>query len=155
GLAWILATLASALFAGCLGAAILRLRGHYFAVGSIVIVELLRLVASTWRSLTNGGMGLNVTILPGGPEHAGMVFLYSMLGLAVIAFVTTVWVDRSRLGFGLRCINQNEDAASMVGIDVTLYKIAAFVLSATFVGAGGAIYASWVAYIDPPDVFNI
>jgi len=71
------------------------------------------------------------------------------------AFIATVLVDRGRLGFGLRCIQQNEDAADMVGVDVTRYKTAAFVLSAVFCGAIGAAYASWVAYISPVDSFSI
>jgi branched-chain amino acid transport system permease protein len=66
-----------------------------------------------------------------------------------------VLVDRSRLGFGLRCIRQNESAANMAGVDVSRLKITAFVLSATFVGTSGAIYASWVSYIDPTDTFTI
>jgi branched-chain amino acid transport system permease protein len=78
-----------------------------------------------------------------------------MLALALITFAVAVLVDRSRLGFGLRCIRQNESAANMAGVDVDRLKIAAFVLSATFVGSGGAIYASWVSYIDPTDIFTI
>jgi len=66
-----------------------------------------------------------------------------------------VLVDRGRLGFGLRCIQQNEDAADMVGIDTRRYKTAAFALSAVFCGAIGAAYASWVAYISPTDSFSI
>jgi branched-chain amino acid transport system permease protein len=64
-------------------------------------------------------------------------------------------VDRSRLGFGLRCIRQSESAANMLGVDVDRLKIAAFVLSAMFVGTSGAIYASWVSYIDPTDMFSV
>ena len=77
-----------------------------------------------------------------------------MLVLALTTFVTAIWVDRSWLGFGLRCIRQNESAANMLGIDVDRLKNMAFVLSATFVGAGGAIYASWVSYIDPTGSFR-
>ena len=89
------------------------------------------------------------------PTCIGRVFLYSMLAMMIVAFIMTVLVDRTRLGFGLRCIRQNEDAADMVGIDVTSYKTAAFTLSAMFCGTVGAIYASWVAYIDPSDAFSI
>jgi branched-chain amino acid transport system permease protein len=78
-----------------------------------------------------------------------------MLGLALVTFAVAVLVDRSRLGFGLRCIRQNESAANMAGVDVDRLKIAAFVLSATFVGTSGAIYASWVSYIDPTDTFTM
>jgi branched-chain amino acid transport system permease protein len=111
-------------------------------------------VASSWASLTGGGDGLNVRILEGGPDFIGRVFLFAMMAMMVLAFVVTVVVDRTRLGFGLRCIKQNEDAADMVGIDVTSYKTAAFTLSAMFCGTVGAIYASWVAYIDPSDAFS-
>ncbi len=153
--AWIGATAITGGFAALLGWGLLRMKGHYFAVGSISIVEVLRLVASSWSGLTGGGEGLNLPILRGGPEFAGQVFLYAMLVVMVIGFVVTVLVDRGRLGFGLRCIEQNEDAADMVGIDVTRYKTAAFTLSAWLCGTVGAISASWVAYIAPTDAFSI
>jgi branched-chain amino acid transport system permease protein len=152
---WLAATAIVAVFAASLGRAILRLKGHYFAIGSLAIVEVLRLGASSWASLTGGGDGLNVPILQGGPDYAGRVFLFSMMAMMVLSFIVTIAVDRTRLGFGLRCIRQNEDAADMVGIDVTSYKTAAFALSAMFCGTIGAIYASWVAYIDPSDAFSI
>ncbi len=153
--AWLAGAIVTATFAALLGLVILRMKGHYFAIGSIAIVEVLSLVASSWSGMTGGGEGLNVKFLPGGPEYIGRVFLYTMLTLMVAAFIATVLVDRGRLGFGLRCIQQNEDAADMVGIDVTRYKIYAFVLSAVFCGAVGAAYASWVAYISPGDSFSI
>lgn len=154
-LAWVGATLVTGVFAAFLGYGLLRMRGHYFAVGSISIVEVLRLTASSWSGLTGGGEGLNVPIMAGGPEFAGRVFLYAMLVVMVIAFVMTLLVERGRLGFGLRCIQQNEDAADMVGIDVRRYKTAGFTLSALFCGTVGAISASWVAYIAPGDAFSI
>jgi branched-chain amino acid transport system permease protein len=155
GLAWACAAVVTTVFAAVIGFAILRMRGHYFAIGSIALVEALMLVASILADLTGGGEGLNVKIMPGGPNYIGRVFLYTMLGIMLAAFITTVLVDRGRLGFGLRCIQQNEDAADMVGIDTRRYKTAAFALSAVFCGAIGAAYASWVAYISPSDSFSI
>ncbi|HUQ75516.1 MAG TPA: branched-chain amino acid ABC transporter permease [Burkholderiales bacterium] len=155
GLAWACAAVVTTVFAAVIGFAILRMRGHYFAIGSIALVEALMLVASILADLTGGGEGLNVKIMPGGPDYIGRVFLYTMLGIMLAAFITTVLVDRGRLGFGLRCIQQNEDAADMVGIDTRRYKTAAFALSAVFCGAIGAAYASWVAYISPSDSFSI
>lgn len=154
-LAWALATLFVTAFAVALGAIILRLKGHYFAIGSIAVVEVVRLVISSWGSLTGGGDGLNVPLLEGGPDRVASTVLYVMLAVMLAAFVATVLVDRARLGFGLRCINQNEDAADMVGIDTTRYKIMGYALSALFCGTVGAIYASWVGYIDPTDSFSI
>jgi branched-chain amino acid transport system permease protein len=155
GAAWAGAAIVVTVFAALLGFAILRMRGHYFAIASIALVEVLMLIASTFADFTGGGEGLNVKIMAGGPNFIGRVFLYTMLCIMLAAFIATVLVDRGRLGFGLRCIQQNEDAADMVGVDVTRYKTAAFALSAVFCGAIGAAYASWVAYISPVDSFSI
>lgn len=73
-----------------------------------------------------------------------------MLGLAAIAMAATLAVQHGRLGFGLRCIQQNESAADMLGVNTTATKTSAFALSAVFTGIAGAIYASWVNYIEPP-----
>ncbi|MFC3226455.1 branched-chain amino acid ABC transporter permease [Marinibaculum pumilum] len=154
-LAWALATLFVCAIAAALGAIILRLRGHYFAIGSITIVELTRLVVSSWGSLTGGGDGLNVPLMQGTPDMVAAQVLYVMLAVMLAAFATTLAVARGRLGFGLQCIHQNEDAADMVGVDTTRFKIAAYTLSALFCGTVGAVYASWVGYIDPTDSFSI
>jgi branched-chain amino acid transport system permease protein len=154
-LAWGVATLFVGAFAAALGGIILRLRGHYFAIGSIGIVEVVRLVISSWGSLTGGGDGLNLPLLSGGPNAVARIFLVVMVTLMIVTFLITAYVDRSRLGFGLRCIQQNEDAANMAGVNITLYKVIAYTLSALFCGTVGAAYASWTGYIDPTDSFSI
>lgn len=153
--AWVLATVAVGAFAAALGAILLRLRGHYFAIGSIAVVEICRLVVSSWGDVTGGGNGLNVPLLRWSPSEVSSFFLLVMLVLMIITFAMNVFIDRSRLGFGLKCIRQNEDAASMVGVNTTLYKVMAFTLSALVCGTVGAVYASWVGYIDPTDSFQI
>lgn len=154
-LAWAFATVMVGMFAALLGAIILRLRGHYFAIGSIAVVEVCRLVISSWSSLTGGGDGLNLPLMHWPPEQLMRFFLFVMIGILVLALAVAAWVDRSRLGFGLRCIHQNEDAAAMVGVDTTLYKVAAYTLSAVFCATAGAAYASWTGYIDPTESFQI
>jgi len=153
--AWLFATVLVGAFAALFGAIILRLRGHYFAIASFGVVEVVRLVISSWGSLTGGGDGLNVPLVTGSPNAVAQTFLVVMIALMLIVFVVTVVVDRSRLGFGLRCIQQNEDAADMVGVDTTRYKVIAFALSAMFCGTIGAAYASWTGYIDPSDSFSV
>jgi branched-chain amino acid transport system permease protein len=64
-------------------------------------------------------------------------------------------VSSSRIGFGLFCVRQNEAASQMIGLNTTLYKSVAFGLSTCFVGAAGGVYAAWIHYIDPTDVFDI
>jgi len=154
-LAWLFATVLVGAFAAGLGAIILRLRGHYFAIGSIGIVEVTRLIVSSWGGLTGGGDGLNVPLLGGGPDLVAQTFLAVMIVIMIMVFAVTVFVDKGRFGFGLRCIEQNEDAADMVGVDTTRYKVYAYTLSAMFCGTTGAAYASWVGYIDPNDSFSI
>jgi branched-chain amino acid transport system permease protein len=155
-LAWTIAGIAALLFAALLGVALLRLRGHYFAIASLVVAEVLRELVNSATDLTGGGMGLNLPV----PRMASVqaqaaLFFYAMLAVCAAAFAATLLVTHSKLGFGLRCIRQNEAAADMIGINTTLYKVAAFMLSALFVGMAGAIYASWVHYIEPPDVFDV
>lgn len=153
--AWGFGAFVAASFAGLLGFVLLRLRGHYFAIASLVVAEVLREIVNSATDITGGGMGLNLPIMRMEVDTLAQLFYFSMLSLAAITQLTTVIVSRHRLGFGLRCIQQNEDAANMLGVDTTLYKNLAFVLSAVFVGAAGAFYASWVNYIDPTDVFDL
>ena len=154
-LAWLLAGFVAGVFALVMGAAILHLKGHYFAIASLVLAEVLLEITTSWTSLTGGGMGLNLPVIRMSVDAQARLFLWSMLGLAGLTFLMSWYVASSRIGFALRCIRQNEDASSMVGVDTTFYKIIAFVLSALFVGAAGALYASWVFYIEPPDVYSI
>jgi branched-chain amino acid transport system permease protein len=153
----ILATLiASFVFAGLLGAVLLRLRGHYFAIASLSLVEVLRELVNNATDLTGGGMGLNIPLASGSGILADAIFFfYVMWGLLLATALMLIVLSASKLGFGLVCIRQNETAANMIGLNATLYKSVAFGLSACFVGAAGGLYAAWVHYIDPSDVFDI
>lgn len=155
GLAWFCAALAGMVMAAVMGYALLRLKGHYFAIGTIAAVEVCREISSNWTDLTGGAIGLNLPILAGSPDFIGRFFFLAMLGLALIAFLVTIYVSASRFGFGLRCIRQNEQAASMVGINVFQYKVSAFILSGVLASTAGGIYASMVAFIEPKDAFNL
>jgi branched-chain amino acid transport system permease protein len=154
-LAWIAAGIAGGAFAAILGSILLGLRGHYFAIGTIAVVEVMREVAGNWESLTGGAIGMNVPIVAGSPRGVGMFFYFAMWGLVLISFVMTLIIARSKFGFGLRCIRQNENAASMVGINVFQLKVSAFVISGVIVAVAGAVYGSMVAYLEPKDVFNV
>jgi len=155
GLAWAAAATGGAVFAALLGSVLLGLRGHYFAIGTIAVVEVMREVANNWEALTGGTNGLNIPILPGTPRDVGIFFYLVMWALVAMSFVLTGLIAKSKFGFGLNCIRQNESAASMVGINVFRTKCAAFIVSGFIVATGGAVYASMVAFIEPKDVFNV
>lgn len=153
--AWLVAGVVAAIFAVLLGLPILRLKGHYFAIASLALVEISREVVNTGGDITGGGMGMNLPFLSQPPEAQAQMFYLAMLGLAVLITIAAILVDHGRLGFAFRCIQQNEDAAIVVGVDTRWYKTIAFVLSAFFTAIAGAIYANWVQYIEPSDVFDI
>ena len=140
-----------------LGAILLRLRGHYFAIASLAVAEVLRELTNAATDLTGGGMGLNIPLssVVTSVEGEARFFFFAMWALLVVTLVVVVAVERSKLGFGLRCIRQNESAADMIGVHATLYKSLAFALSGIFVAMAGVLYAGWVHYIEPPDVYDI
>ena len=69
-----------------------------------------------------------------------------------VVFAALIW--RSRLGWAMRCIEQNEDASIVLGVNTLTAKVAGFVASAATAGLAGAIYATWIGYIDPTDAFD-
>lgn len=154
-LAWAFAGLAAALLALAVGWVVLRLRGHYFAIASLTVVIVLRLVATNWTELTGGGMGLSLPVLTTGVVEQARLFFVAEAMLAALAVVVASLVARSGFGFALACIRQNETAAGQLGLDARLTKAAAFALSAAIAGPAGAIYASQTFYIEPGDVFDV
>src|SRR5690606_19004477 len=91
----------------------------------------------------------------GGVNEQARFYFLAMFTMAVLALLISWLVSRSRLGVALQCIEQNEDAAQVIGIDTRASKVAVFMLSGLLAGATGAVYASWVTYIDPTDVYDI
>jgi branched-chain amino acid transport system permease protein len=153
--AWCAGAVTASLFALLIGPAILRLRGHYFAVASLVLAPVLRELVNGATDLTGGGMGLN---LPGSTalsvDATARLYYAVMLAAAVATVAFAVLIARSRLGWALRCIEQNEDASTVLGVNTLTAKVAAFAASAAPAGLAGGIYATWIGYIDPTDVFD-
>jgi branched-chain amino acid transport system permease protein len=153
--AWLAGAAIAGVFALCIGPAILRLRGHYFAVASLVLAPVLREIVNSATTLTGGGMGLNLpasAVLP--VAEMARLYYVSMLMAASATVGLAIFIAHSRLGWALRCIEQNEDAAAVLGINALAAKVTAFAASAATAGLAGAIYATWIGYIDPSDVFN-
>jgi branched-chain amino acid transport system permease protein len=154
-LAWLCGAAAAMVFSLVVGPAILRLRGHYFAVASLVLAAVLREITNAATGLTGGGMGLNLPTAGGGNVDAQTRLYYvSMLAAALmtVGLATLIW--RSRWGWAMRCVEQNEDAAVVLGVNTLATKILAFAVSAGTAGLVGAIYATWIGYIDPTDAFD-
>ena len=83
------------------------------------------------------------------------LFYEASLGLLVLVTATVAWIARSRFGFGLIAIRENEEAAAVMGVNTTLYKVAAFALAGFFSALAGGIHAYWITFIDPVSAFDI
>ncbi len=146
------------LFAVLMGIPILRLRGHYFAIATLGVAEGMREVVVNAEGLTGGNSGITVPAvgaraITSYPGNTGFYYYFLVLALLAIA---VVWVvSRSRFGYGLRAIAQDEEAAAAAGINTTRLKIAAFALSGLLTAMAGAIYAFQQVTIYPPRLFDV
>lgn len=143
-----LALVIAAGFAFLLGLPVLRLRGHYFAIATLGVAEALgEFVASKNVGATAGEISLSPP--PIDYHIAYNLFFYGFLALALVSLLGTVWLSRSRMGFALVAIRENELAAEALGISTYWYKVSAFVLSAMPTALAGGLFAYWQLAFDP------
>jgi branched-chain amino acid transport system permease protein len=141
--------LVAAGFAALVGAAVLHLRGAYFAVITFGLGELVRHSITYYEKAYEGTVG---RIIAEAPESTTVY--WTVLVVAAAATATALAVRESRLGLALRGIGSDEERAQTLGVNARRSKILAFALSAFFAGALGAAMAVRWTYIDPPTVFN-
>jgi branched-chain amino acid transport system permease protein len=142
--------LLAALVAALIGLPILRLKGHYFAIATLGVAEALWQVADTWDSLTEGSTGIDLPL-----RTDGRFFYYTALAF-VVAGIGATWVfARSKLGMGCVAIREDQDAARMLGIDTTLFKVVAYAISAVFAALAGGLTAYQNIHVTPGDFFKI
>ena len=143
-----------ALLAACvailLGLPILRLKGHYFAIATLGVAEALAQVADTWDSVTEGSTGIDLPI-----RSDGEFFYYTALGFVILGLFATWAFSRSKLGYGCVAIREDQDAARMLGVNTTLFKVAAYAISAVFAAVAGGITAYQNVHVTPGDFFKI
>jgi branched-chain amino acid transport system permease protein len=139
-----------AVFAALIGFPLLRLRGHYFAIATlgtgVAVGEVIKNI-----DFLGGATGLFPPIM----RRADLLFFYLMSGAAVLTLAVTWFILRSRFGYGLIAIRENEEAARVLGVNTTYYKVAAFTISAALTGLAGGIYAQWYSFINQEGVFGI
>jgi branched-chain amino acid transport system permease protein len=143
------APLVAAIFALLVGLPLLRLRGHYFAVATLGVGVAVGEVVNNVRPL-GASTGLFLPIV-----RSDLLFFYLMLGAAALAVLTTRVILRTRFGYGLLAIRENEEAASVIGVNTTLYKVGAFVIAAALTGLAGGIFAQWNSFINQENVFPV
>jgi branched-chain amino acid transport system permease protein len=147
----------AALLSLAFGRSCFRLKGHYFAMATIAVAEIAQILVTNW-DFAGGAVGLTLPM-----DHDGwawMVFAgkrpYYWIALALLALtlLAAAAVERSHLGFYLRAIKDEPDAARSLGVNIARYKQIALALSAFFTALGGSLYAQKELYIDPASVLS-
>ena len=128
-----LGALVAAAVAALMGAAVLHLRGTYFAVLTFGMTELIRHAITWWEKQVTGTVGRVLVVVP----ERDTIYL-TVLGLAVLAIATSIVVRRSRFGLAMAGIGADEQRAQTLGVNTRLVKIAGFAMTAAFAGAVGA-----------------
>lgn len=156
--ALVAAAVLAVVFAVLVGAPVLRLRGHYFAIATLGVAEGMREIVTNMSSITGGGAGITIPAIgveatTSYPGNTG--FYYYFLVLMLVALAVEWAVARTRFGYSLRAIHQDEDAAAAVGINTTRAKIAAYALCGLLTSLAGAIYAFQQVTIYPARLFSV
>ena len=143
-----LAPIIACLFAFLLGLPVLRLKGHYFAIATLGIAEALGEVI---QSKSVGGTGGEISLTPPDLNFrvSNALFFYGFLILSLLTLLVTTWLTRTRFGYALVAIRENEQAAEALGIPTFWYKVGAFVLSAAPTALAGGLFAYWQLSFDP------
>ena len=137
-------------FAAVVAVPIFRFSGIYFAIGTLVLSEALRIFMISWK-FTGSADGL---ALPIEKSPSLMWFYYLMLAVAAGATILVVLILRTKLGMGLRAIGNNEKSAQNMGVNTFRTKLSIFLISAFITGVVGGIHATQMGSIEPYSIFN-
>jgi len=143
--------LAAMLTATILGRALLGMRGHYFAIGTLGLGVAAGEVAGGWDFI-GAGSGMTTPLFPGELATRDVFFYFVFFAWAVVTFLTLRWLYQSRFGLAVNAIRDNEDKAEAMGIHTTRYKVVAWIISALFLGVIGGGTGNLMGFIDPKDV---
>ena len=157
GLALPAALVASASTGAVFAPLALRARGSYFLMITFALAQVVWSVAFGWRTLTNGDDGMPNVARPdfGFSLDSTAAFYYFTLAVVGVAALALAAIVKSPFGRALRGIRESESRMQALGFDVWRYQYVAFVLSATFAGVAGALYAYYNRFVGPEYLYVI
>jgi len=144
----------AAMVAALVGYPVLRLKGAYFTISTLLLAVVMQLIFMNWE-FVGSSTGLWFKLLPVSMETNRLIFYEVMLALATLITLLVRWVEKSKLGAGLIAIREDEDVAKTIGINTPWLKVQAFILGAFFAGIVGGVYGYYMSYIHPDITFNI
>lgn len=144
----------AAILAALVGYPVLRLKGAYFTISTLLLAVVMQLIFMNW-TFVGSSTGLWYKLLPVSIEMNRLIFYEVMLILAILITLLARWVEKSKFGAGLITIREDEDVAKTIGINTPWLKMRAFILGAFCAGVVGGIYGYYMSYIHPDVTFNI
>jgi branched-chain amino acid transport system permease protein len=144
-----------AILAAGVGWIALRTKGPSFVIVTLAFTFIVQFLALNLKGITGGSAGLYLPLLAMDPLLRGALFYYYMLGVLVLAILVAAGIRRSRFGLGLIAIREDEGKAEGSGINTTVFKIVAFMISIWFAGVAGAVHAQYLDYVDPDLAFEL
>jgi branched-chain amino acid transport system permease protein len=146
----------AAVFAMLISIPVFRLRGIYFAIGTLVVPEALRIVFYLWKPVGGEMQGGGAGYMIKGTGGVTMTEIYWLtLAIGIISILLMRIILRSRLGLGLAAIRDSDRTAACSGVDVFNLKLRSFIIAAFVIGMAGAIFYIYQGYIEPVSAFNI
>jgi branched-chain amino acid transport system permease protein len=136
-----------------------KLTGAYFVLTTFAFAEMLRLIALN-LDLVNGAVGFRVPIVQDASvldlqfPPGSRAYYYVILGMLVATLAATIALMRSRAGYYIVAIRDNEEAAASLGLNPLRYKLLAVAFSGALTAAGGTFYFQFLFFIDPPIAFG-
>jgi branched-chain amino acid transport system permease protein len=143
---------AAAVFSLIVGIPTLRLRGDYFAIVTLGLGEITRIILNNWDSLTGGPNGISKIgrpVLGGYTLHRTLDFYYLILVIVIITVFAMKRLIVSRIGRAWIAIREDETAAEAMGINTYLFKLLAFVVGSALAGLTGVFFAAKMAFVSP------
>lgn len=140
------------------GLGILRLRGHFFALATIGIIEGVQAFVQNFTPWGgSAGLYLSSGVLKqlGGPAQALWVIYFMMIAVMGLSLYLSYAIKSSKFGLGLLAIGQNEDAAAILGVPTPLYKALAYCTSAFLPAVAGGLFFFKSAYVEPASAFDL
>jgi branched-chain amino acid transport system permease protein len=136
-----------------------RLRGHYFAIATIAVGEIMVVIFTNW-DYVGAAVGIYIPILEESIAnfefHSSKIpYYYIILCMLLFAIAVSYVIERSRLGYYLRAIKDDPDGARSLGIDIQKYKMIAFSISAVLTSICGTFYGQYVLYIHPSSTMDL
>jgi len=144
-----------AVLAAGVGWVALRTRGPSFVIVTLAFTFIVQFLALNLKDITGGSAGLYLPLLNMDPLLRGDLFYFYMLGVMVLSIAVAIGIRRSRFGLGLIAIREDEGKAEGSGVNTSLFKIIAFMISAWFAAVAGAVHAQYLNYVDPDLAFEL